>query len=88
MSENNSAGVIVTGKDGSGPMGLFQMMAVRSALRLEKLGMSHSKLGKIRKPWAIKMGLKPNAKIDEVIAKIDERIKWIEANGEFKVEQI
>ena len=85
MSDN---GFIVTGKDGSGPMGLFQMMAVRSALRLEKLGMSHSKLGKIRKPWAIKMGLKPNVKIDEVIAKIDERIEWIKANGEFKVEQL
>lgn len=88
MSETNNGGFIVTGKDGSGPMGLFQMHAVRGALRLEKLGMKHSKLGKIRKPWAIKLGLKPNASYDEVIAKIDERIAWIKENGEYNVEQL
>lgn len=80
-----SGGFIVTGKDGSGPGGLFQMHAVRSALRLEKLGMK-SRGGSIRKGWAIKLGLKPNAKIDEVIAAIDKRLEEIKAHGDYKVE--
>jgi len=88
MSEtNNSAGVIVTGKDGSGPMGLVQLLAVKGALRMESLGMRRSG-GNIRKGWAIKMGLKPNAKHAEIIKAIDERLEWIKANGEYKVEQI
>lgn len=84
----SNGGFIVTGKDGSGPMGLFQMHAVRSALRLEKLGMRHSKVGSIRKGWAIKLGLKPNAKIDEVIEAVDKRIEEIKATGDFKVEAL
>lgn len=83
-----SNGFIVTGKDGSGPMGLFQLMAVRGALRMEKLGMKHSKLGKIRKPWAIKLGLKANASYDEVIAEIERRLADIKENGEYEVKPL
>ena len=81
-------GFIVTGPDGSGPGGLFQLMAVKGALRLEKLGMSHSRLGKIRKPWALKLGLKANASYDEVIATIDKRLEEIKAHGDYKVEEL
>ena len=84
----SNEGFIVTGKDGSGPMGLFQMMAVRGALRMEKLGMKHSKLGKIRKPWAIKLGLKANASYDEVIAEIERRLADIKENGEYEVKPL
>jgi hypothetical protein len=83
-----SNGFIVTGKDGSGPMGLVQLAAVKGALRLEKLGMKHSKLGKIRKPWAVKLGLKPSASYDEVIAEIERRLADIKENGEYNVEQL
>ena len=84
----SNEGFIVTGKDGSGPGGLFQLMAVRGALRMEKLGMKHSKLGKIRKPWAIKLGLKANASYDEVIAEIERRLADIKENGEYEVKPL
>lgn len=80
-----SGGTIVTGKDGSGPMGIVQMLAVKGALRMEKIGMGRSR-GKIRKGWAIRFGLKPNASYDEIIAKIDERLAEIEQKGDYKVE--
>lgn len=49
----------------------FQLAAVKSALKLEKVGLK-SRGGSIRKGWAIKLGMKQNAKIDDVIAKVQE----------------
>lgn len=56
---------------------VYQLIAVKSALKLEKLGMRHSKLGSIRKPWALKLGLKANAKIDDVIAAVEKRLEEV-----------
>ena len=79
----SNEGFMVTGEEGAN---LFQLHAVRGALKLEKLGMRHSKVGSIRKGWALRLGLKANAKYDEVIAAINQRIKEIEDRGNFKVE--
>lgn len=49
-----------------------QLAAVKGALRLESLGMRHSKLGKIRKGWAVRLGLKPSTKYPELIAHIQK----------------
>ena len=80
-------GFIVTGPDGSGPGGLFQMLVVKGALRSEKLGMKR-RGGSIRKGWALRMGLKANASYDEVIAAIDARLAEIKEHGDYKVEQL
>lgn len=58
---------------------LFRLCAIRGALKLEKLGMKHSRLGKIRKPVAIQMGLKPNADYDTVIKAVQDRIDQLKA---------
>lgn len=47
-----------------------QLMAVRSALKLEQAGMRHSRLGKIRKPWAVKLGLPPSTTYEALTAHI------------------
>lgn len=51
-----------------------QLVAVRGALKLEKLGMK-SRGGSIRKGWAVRLGLKASAKHDEVIAEITRRLE-------------
>lgn len=56
---------------------MFQLLAVRGALRLEKLGMKHSR-GSVRKMWAVHLGMKPTTKIDIVIAKVEEMIQALE----------
>ena len=52
----------------------FQLCQLRGCLKMEKMGMRHSKMGKMRKPVAVMMGLKPNAKIEEVIAAVQAKI--------------
>lgn len=47
-----------------------QARAAIGAIKLEKLGMKHSR-GSVRKHWAVKLGLKPTAKADAVIAAIN-----------------
>lgn len=51
-----------------------QLAAVKGAIRLESLGMRRSG-GNIRKGWAIRLGLKPNAKHAVVIEEIERRMK-------------
>ena len=58
---------------------LFRLCTIRGALKLEKLGMKHSRLGKIRKRVAIQMGLKPNADYDTVIKAVQDRIDQLKA---------
>lgn len=65
------SGVIATGPVGTK---IFQLLAVKSALKLESLGMKHSSGKSIRKMWALELGLKANAKYPEVIAKIEEKL--------------
>lgn len=62
----------------SGPVGtrIFQLLAVKSALNLEKIGLRHSR-GSVRKAWALHYGLKPSAKCDVVIAKIEAELKTL-----------
>ena len=63
--------IIVTGAD---DIARVQLVAVRGALKLEKLGMK-SRGGSIRKGWAVRLGLKASAKHDEVIAEITRRLE-------------
>ena len=62
--------IMVTGDD----IAIFQLLAVKGALRLESLGMK-SRGGSIRKGWALHLGLKPSAKHAEVIAEIERRVQ-------------
>lgn len=52
----------------------FQLLQLRGCLKMEAKGMRHSKLGKLRKPVALMLGMKPNTKIEEVIAEIQKRL--------------
>ena len=45
-----------------------RLAALKGAVRLESLGMKHSSRRSIRKMAALEMGLKANAKHEEVIA--------------------
>lgn len=63
---------------------LFQLITVKSALKLEKLGMKHSR-GSVRKMWALHFGLKASAKIDEVIARVEQEIETIKAKGDLGI---
>jgi len=80
-----SNGFVVTGENGPR---LFQLHAVKGALKLEKIGLRHSKVRSVRKAWALHFGMKANTKIDDVIARVEEEIKAIENEGNFKVESI
>ena len=50
----------------------FQLCQYRGALKMEARGMYHSRLGKIRKPVALMLGMKPNTKIEAVIEQSPE----------------
>lgn len=50
---------------------VVQLITVKSALKLEAKGMQMTRGPKLRKPWALKFGLKANAKYEEVIAHIE-----------------
>lgn len=63
---------------------LFQAMAARSAIKLQALGMKHSRMN-VRKVWAIHLGLKPNAKCEVVIAALDKKIEEIKALGDLGI---
>lgn len=52
----------------------FQLLQLRGCLKMEARGMSHSKLGKLRKPVALMMGLKASAKIEDVIAAVQAKL--------------
>lgn len=52
----------------------FRLCQLRGALKMEARGMYHSRLGKIRKPVALEMGLKVNTKIEQVIEAVQAKI--------------
>lgn len=66
---------------------LFQLNAVRLAIKLEKLKFKHSG-GSVRKRWALHFGLKSNAKHDVVIARIEEECAKIEAKGDLGIREV
>lgn len=53
---------------------VYQLLAVKHAIKLEAIGMKHSR-GSVRKHWAVELGLKPNAKHADVVARIDSIIE-------------
>lgn len=59
----------------------MQLVTVKMGLRLESQGMKVRQGPKLRQPWAIKLGLKPNAKYDEVITAVEKRLEEIQANA-------
>ena len=52
----------------------FRLVQLRGALKLERLGMKHSRMGNIRAKVATFLGMPKNSKIDEVIARLTEMI--------------
>ena len=76
MSTDN--GMIAEGREA---VNLFQLIAVKSAIKLESLGMRHSSGKSVRKMWAVQMGLKPTAKAEVVIAAIQAKIDEAHSKG-------
>ena len=52
-----------------------QMAAAKGAIRLEKLGMRHSKIGSVKALWARHLGMSPRVKHDVVIAKLEQMMQ-------------
>lgn len=52
----------------------FQLMAVRTMIKMEKIGLRHSS-GPVRPKWAAKLGLKPRDSYDKFIDALTERIE-------------
>lgn len=67
---------------------IFQLRAVIGAIRLESHGMRHSSGKSVKAMWARQLGMKRTAKHAEVIAKLEEKIKEIEAQGDLGIREI
>lgn len=68
MIEQTASGAIVCTGDG---VRVFQLLAAKSAIKLESLGMRHLR-GSVRKAWAAHYGMPARAKHDQVIARIQQ----------------
>lgn len=55
----------------------FQLIAVKGALKLERLGMKHSSGKRLRPFWAPILGLKPRDDYDKFIAAIEGKLAEI-----------
>lgn len=53
---------------------VVRLLSVRLALGAEARGMQLTRGPKIRKGWALNMGLKANASYDDVIAAVEKRL--------------
>ena len=62
---------IITTPDG---VEYASLAALKGAVKLESLGLRHSRIRNVRKMAAIRMGLKPNTKHAEVIEAIKARM--------------
>jgi len=58
----------------------LQLISVRGALKLEALGMK-SRGGSLRKPWAVRLGLKPSTSREALIAHLTALIEADHAAG-------
>lgn len=56
---------------------LARLASAKAAIKLEAVGMRHSRLGSLRKRWAVHLGLKPNTRHDLVIAAIQVKMNAI-----------
>lgn len=54
-----------------------RLASAKAAIKLEEYGMRHSRLGSLRKRWALHLGLKPNAKHQEVVDEIQKQINHL-----------
>ena len=79
-----SSGIVIDRPNG---IALFQYKAQRSAIKLEKIGLKHSR-GSVRKHVALMLGLKATAKCDVVIEALDVKIKELEALGDLGIREI
>lgn len=66
----------------------MRLATVKSALKLESKGIRVNRGPKLRKPWALQLGLKANATYDEVIAEIQKRLDEVVSNPAAKLETI
>lgn len=69
IETTTSGAIIVTGE----AIALYQLVTVRAALKLEARGLRF-KGGMLRTGWAKRLGLKPRASYETVIAELDKRI--------------
>lgn len=69
------SGTICTGNG----VTVFQLLAVKGALRLESIGLKHSSGRSLRKFWALQMGLKANAKVEQVLEAIEKKLAEVRA---------
>ena len=69
-------GFVADTKDG---ITAVQLITVKSALKLESKGMRATRGPKLRKPWALKLGLKASASYEEVLAKIETELTILKA---------
>ncbi len=51
-----------------------RLAALKGAVRLESIGLRHSKIRSVRKMAALEMGLKASAKCPEVLAAIEAKL--------------
>ncbi len=51
-----------------------RLAALKGAVRLESIGLRHSKIRSVRKMAALEMGLKASAKCPEVLAAIEAKM--------------
>jgi hypothetical protein len=57
-----------------------RLAALKGAVRLESVGLRHSKIRSVRKMAALEMGLKASAKCPEVIAALQAKMDEMLAN--------
>lgn len=63
---------------------VYQLLAVKSAIKLEIKGLKHSS-GSVKASWARHYGLSPRAKPEAVLAKIEEELKSLEEKGDLGI---
>lgn len=73
------SGFVADTKDG---ITAFQLVTVKHALKLESKGIKMTRGPKIRKPWAIKLGLKASASYEAVIAAVDAQLTILKAKND------
>ncbi len=78
-----SGGTIIDRPNG---IALYQLLVAKSAIGLEMKGLKHSR-GSIRKMYALHYGMKPRAKGEDVIARIEQEIKKLEEAGDLGIRQ-
>lgn len=58
---------------------IYQLLVAKSAIKLEKAGMRHSRIRSVRAMYARHLGLKRNATHDDVVAAIQGEVDRLHA---------